>query len=239
MAPGACGRSTERRSTDVENAGAPNAGVPNGGSRWPRPQPRRRRDGARSPTSARTRGPSSERARSARRRASLRTAEVDPPRPVGERAARRLRAVLTGPEAERMLWERLQIISVEDVGLGRVEAPVIMHALHSMHAQFAWPSGDRFLFAAHAIRLLVDEPEGPDDRRARQLDLAPCQTTRASGPRSPMWLSTSIPAAASSWAVGSSTSLPRAPRSRTRCRTGTSPTASSLLALHGISEDKA
>ena len=27
-----------------------------------------------------------------------------------------------------MLWERLQIISVEDVGFGRVEAPVVVHA---------------------------------------------------------------------------------------------------------------
>jgi hypothetical protein len=61
----------------------------------------------------------------------------------------------TGPEAERLLWERLQIISVEDVGFGRADAPLLLDALQRMHEQFAWPGGERFLFAAHAVRLLV------------------------------------------------------------------------------------
>ena len=65
----------------------------------------------------------------------------------------------TGPEAERMLWERLLIISVEDVGLGRPDAPVLVNALHQMHTEFAWPGGDRFLFAAHAIRVLATSPK--------------------------------------------------------------------------------
>jgi hypothetical protein len=65
----------------------------------------------------------------------------------------------TGPEAERMLWERLQIISVEDVGFGRLDAPVLVEALHRMHSEFAWPGGERFLFAAHAIRVLVTSPK--------------------------------------------------------------------------------
>jgi len=65
----------------------------------------------------------------------------------------------TGREAERMLWERLQIISVEDVGFGRADAPILVEVLHRMHEQFAWPGGERFLFAAHAIRLLVTSPK--------------------------------------------------------------------------------
>jgi replication-associated recombination protein RarA len=65
----------------------------------------------------------------------------------------------TGPDAERLLWERLQIISVEDVGFGRLESPVLVEALHRMHDQFPWPGGERFLFAAHAIRLLVTSPK--------------------------------------------------------------------------------
>ena len=65
----------------------------------------------------------------------------------------------TGPEAERMLWERLLIISVEDVGFGRPDAPVLVNALHQMHEQFAWPGGDRFLFSAHAIRVLATSPK--------------------------------------------------------------------------------
>jgi replication-associated recombination protein RarA len=65
----------------------------------------------------------------------------------------------TGTDAERLMWERLQIISVEDVGFGRLEAPVLVDALQRMHNQFPWPSGERFLFAAHAIRLLVTSPK--------------------------------------------------------------------------------
>jgi hypothetical protein len=65
----------------------------------------------------------------------------------------------TGPEAERLLWERLRIIAVEDVGFGRIDAPVLVESLHRMHGDFAWPSGERFLFAAHAIRVLVTSPK--------------------------------------------------------------------------------
>jgi hypothetical protein len=65
----------------------------------------------------------------------------------------------TGPEAERMLWERPQIISDEHRGFGRPEAPVLVDALHRVHNQFAWPGGERFLFAAHAIRLPVTSPK--------------------------------------------------------------------------------
>jgi hypothetical protein len=61
----------------------------------------------------------------------------------------------TGPEAERLLWERLRVIAVEDVGFGRIDAPVLVDALERMHRDFPWPSGERFLFAAHAIRVLA------------------------------------------------------------------------------------
>jgi hypothetical protein len=65
----------------------------------------------------------------------------------------------TGPEAERLLWERLRIIAVEDVGFGRIDAPVLVDSLHHMHGEFPWPTGDRFLFAAHAIRVLATSPK--------------------------------------------------------------------------------
>lgn len=58
-------------------------------------------------------------------------------------------------ELEEHLWRRLEVISVEDVGFGRVDAPVVIDALYRMHLRVPRPRGDRFLFAAHAVRLLA------------------------------------------------------------------------------------
>ena len=62
---------------------------------------------------------------------------------------------LTSPELEAMLWSRLCVIAVEDIGLGNVQAPVLIETLYQQHQRYARPSGDRFLFAAHAIRVLA------------------------------------------------------------------------------------
>ena len=60
----------------------------------------------------------------------------------------------TSEELEAMLWQRLQVISVEDIGYGQIDAPVLIHALYQMHHNFPRPQGDRFLFALHAVRYL-------------------------------------------------------------------------------------
>lgn len=60
----------------------------------------------------------------------------------------------TGPEAEEMLWARLSIIASEDVGFGLVLAPALVEALNAQRCRFP-RSGDRWLFAAHAVRLLA------------------------------------------------------------------------------------
>ena len=62
---------------------------------------------------------------------------------------------LTSPELEAMLWSRLCVIAVEDIGLGNVQAPVLIETLYQQHQRYARPGGDRFLFAAHAIRVLA------------------------------------------------------------------------------------
>lgn len=62
---------------------------------------------------------------------------------------------LTSPEMEEMLWSRLGVISVEDVGLGNPTAPVLIETLFQMHQRYPRPQHDRFLFAAHAIRVLA------------------------------------------------------------------------------------
>ncbi len=62
---------------------------------------------------------------------------------------------LTSPELEEKLWSRLCVIAVEDIGLGRPDAPVLIETLYRQHGRYDRPGGDRFLFAAHAIRVLA------------------------------------------------------------------------------------
>lgn len=62
---------------------------------------------------------------------------------------------ITSPEMEEMLWSRLCVMAVEDIGFGNVDAPVLVETLYQQHKRYPRPSGDRFLFAAHAIRVLA------------------------------------------------------------------------------------
>jgi replication-associated recombination protein RarA len=62
---------------------------------------------------------------------------------------------LTSPEMEEMLWSRLCVIAVEDIGLGNPQAPILVETLYQQHKRYQRPGGDRFLFAAHAIRVLA------------------------------------------------------------------------------------
>jgi replication-associated recombination protein RarA len=61
----------------------------------------------------------------------------------------------TSPELERTLWDRLAVISVEDIGFGDVNAPVLIHALEQLSKHFDYRAGDRSLFAIHAVRYLA------------------------------------------------------------------------------------
>ena len=72
---------------------------------------------------------------------------------------------LTSPELEDKLWSRLCVIAVEDVGLGNRHAPILIETLFQQHHRHPRPSGDRFLFAAHAIRVLAtsDKDRTTDD----------------------------------------------------------------------------
>src|SRR5436190_8947307 len=64
--------------------------------------------------------------------------------------------LITSPEMEAYLWGRLQVISVEDVGTGNVNVPVLIETLFHMHSRFPRTQGDRFLFAIHAVRVLCE-----------------------------------------------------------------------------------
>jgi replication-associated recombination protein RarA len=61
---------------------------------------------------------------------------------------------MTGPEAEELLWRRLEIIATEDVGYGLINAPVILEAINAQRQRIPH-TPDRFIYTAHAVRLLA------------------------------------------------------------------------------------
>ncbi len=61
----------------------------------------------------------------------------------------------TSPELERKLWDRLCIISVEDIGFGEPMAPVVVQTLWQISQRFGRHEGDRYTFAIHAARYLA------------------------------------------------------------------------------------
>ena len=73
---------------------------------------------------------------------------------------------VTSPEMEEMLWSRLCVISVEDVGFGNQQAPVLVETLFQMRKRHPRPEHDRFMFAAHAIRVMAG---GPKDRTTDEM----------------------------------------------------------------------
>src|SRR5512141_2448191 len=60
----------------------------------------------------------------------------------------------TSPALEAYLWKRLQVISVEDVGWGELQAPVLVHTLSQVLDQPHRADGERLLYAVQAVRSL-------------------------------------------------------------------------------------
>lgn len=60
----------------------------------------------------------------------------------------------TSPELEAYLWKRLLVISVEDVGYGNLQAPVLLNSLFQMVSALDRQDGERLLYAVHAVRFL-------------------------------------------------------------------------------------
>jgi replication-associated recombination protein RarA len=63
-----------------------------------------------------------------------------------------------GSETEEVLWRRLEIIATEDVGLGLPNAPAIIEALYAQATRMLERS-DRWIYCAHAVRLLATAPK--------------------------------------------------------------------------------
>lgn len=58
------------------------------------------------------------------------------------------------PELEDYLWYRLLVISVEDVGMGDPQAPVLVKTLYEIGQRFGQRGGEGLLMAIHAVRYL-------------------------------------------------------------------------------------
>ena len=69
--------------------------------------------------------------------------------------------LVTSAELEAMLWRRLLVISVEDIGWGDLNAPQLVHTLCQMAERFERSGNppDRGLFAIHAVRYLASRPK--------------------------------------------------------------------------------
>jgi replication-associated recombination protein RarA len=62
---------------------------------------------------------------------------------------------ISSEQFEEKLWRRLLAISVEDVGFGETNAPVVINAINQIRKNFPYADGDRPLFFVHAVRYLV------------------------------------------------------------------------------------
>lgn len=65
----------------------------------------------------------------------------------------------TSEALEDFAWQRLLVISVEDVGFGAVEAPVLVSTLERIRRRFDFSAPDRPLFLVHAVRYLSAQPK--------------------------------------------------------------------------------
>ncbi len=59
--------------------------------------------------------------------------------------------VVTSSAFEDYLWQRLMVISVEDIGFGEPHAPILINTLYQMLGTLDRHLGERKLFAVHAV----------------------------------------------------------------------------------------
>lgn len=61
---------------------------------------------------------------------------------------------ISSPQFEEKLWRRLLAISVEDIGMGNPNAPILVNTLNQMRQNFEYSEPDRAMMFVHAIRYL-------------------------------------------------------------------------------------
>ena len=70
----------------------------------------------------------------------------------------------TSPQLEAYLWKRLLVISVEDIGWGDLQAPVLIHTLYQMVGALDRQDGERLAVRRPRRPLPVQVPERPLER---------------------------------------------------------------------------
>ena len=86
----------------------------------------------------------------------------------------------SGPEAEEVLWRRLEIIAAEDVGFGLMEAPAILEALNAQRLRMV-DRGDRWMYSVHAVRLLATAKKDNTTMELATVGSVGCRSRRAPG----------------------------------------------------------
>ena len=61
---------------------------------------------------------------------------------------------ITSTFHEEKMWNRLLVISVEDIGFGNTDAPIFVKTMFDLHKEYNYGDGDRTIFFIHAIRYL-------------------------------------------------------------------------------------
>ena len=64
---------------------------------------------------------------------------------------------ITSQFHEEKLWNRLLVISVEDIGFGDVNALIVVKTLNEMRKEYPYLDGDRPIFFLYAIRYLCKQ----------------------------------------------------------------------------------
>jgi replication-associated recombination protein RarA len=66
---------------------------------------------------------------------------------------------ITSAFHEEKMWNRLLVISVEDIGFGNVDAPGFVKTMNDLRKEFPYGDGDRPIFFIHAIRYMCKSPK--------------------------------------------------------------------------------
>lgn len=61
---------------------------------------------------------------------------------------------ISSPQLEEKLWRRLLTITVEDIGMGNTNAPILINNLNQMRKEYSYGDGDRPIYFIHAIRYM-------------------------------------------------------------------------------------
>ncbi len=61
---------------------------------------------------------------------------------------------ISSPQLLEKMWRRLLVISVEDIGMGEPNAPILVNNLFKMAKEYEYGDGDQPMYFVHAIRYL-------------------------------------------------------------------------------------